>query len=105
MGIIGVVAALTIPNVNKNPGRAEAVAKVKKIYAELSEAHDRATAVYGPINTWPSNCDAKCYRDRILEFIKFQKICNGEAASHNEPRSNGCADACLYYVTKELDEC
>ncbi|MBQ3311238.1 type II secretion system protein [bacterium] len=30
MGIIGVVAALTIPNVNKNTGRAEAVAKVKK---------------------------------------------------------------------------
>ena len=86
MGIIGVVAALTIPNVNKNTGRAEAVAKVKKIYAELNEAHSRATAVYGPIEKWsggdmtgigPSENSKgiKRYYDRITEFMKIQKSC------------------------------
>ena len=74
MGIIGVVAALTIPNVNKNTGRAETVAKVKKIYAELNEAHNRATAVYGPIKTW-SSFSATRYFDRISEFMKLQKNC------------------------------
>ncbi|MBQ3310708.1 type II secretion system protein [bacterium] len=86
MGIIGIVAALTIPNVNKNTGEAEKVAKVKKIYAELSEAHDRATAVYGPIEKWfvNDNCSTdgtdcenarKRYFDRITEFMKVQKSC------------------------------
>ena len=74
MGIIGVVAAFTIPNVNKNTGRAETVAKVKKIYAELNEAHNRATAVYGPIKTW-SSFSATRYFDRISEFMKLQKNC------------------------------
>ncbi|MBQ3312067.1 type II secretion system protein, partial [bacterium] len=34
MGIIGVVAALTIPNVNKNTNHARQVTKFKKTYAE-----------------------------------------------------------------------
>ena len=80
MGIIGVVAALTIPNVNKNTGRAEAVAKVKKIYAELNEAHNRATAVYGPLKTWFVNDNnyeqySKRYFDRLTEFLKVSKNC------------------------------
>ncbi|MGN0018691.1 MAG: type II secretion system protein [Candidatus Gastranaerophilaceae bacterium] len=52
MGIIGVVVALTIPNLNSSTGEAEKVAKVKKIYAELNEAHNRAVAKYGPFGTW-----------------------------------------------------
>ena len=52
MGIIGVVAALTIPNVNKNTNHARQVTKFKKTYAEINEALDRATAVYGPLKTW-----------------------------------------------------
>ncbi|MBQ3311293.1 type II secretion system protein, partial [bacterium] len=85
MGIIGVVAALTIPNVNKNTGRAESVAKLKKIHAELNEAHSRATAVYGPFETWFVNdsCsdNTNCfntrarYFNRITEFMKLQKNC------------------------------
>ncbi|MBQ3311033.1 hypothetical protein IJG72_03045 [bacterium] len=93
MGIIGVVAALTIPNVNKNTGRAETVAKVKKIYAELNEAHNRATAVYGPLHTWFNNDSCSrddgttCYNlharyfNRVTEFMKLQKNC-------------GCDDYC-----------
>ena len=87
MGIIGVVAALTIPNVNKNTGEAEKVARLKKIYAELNEAFDRATAVYGPIQTWvddiPQNmsnfdkANARVY-DRVTEFLKVTKSCRDE---------------------------
>ena len=80
MGIIGIVAALTIPNVNKNTNEAEKVAKVKKIYAELNEAHNRATAVYGPVETWFVNDNdweqrTKRYFDRLTEFLKTTKIC------------------------------
>ncbi|MBQ3310955.1 hypothetical protein IJG72_02655 [bacterium] len=81
MGIIGVVAALTIPNVNKNTGRAESVAKVKKIYTELNEAYDRATAVYGPIEKWSGGDSSYAKRDydRITEFMKIQKNCRDSA--------------------------
>ena len=50
MGIIGVVAALTIPNLNQSTGDGEKVAKVKKVYANLEDAFVRATAVYGPFD-------------------------------------------------------
>ncbi|MBQ3310608.1 type II secretion system protein [bacterium] len=84
MGIIGVVAALTIPNVNKNTGEAEKVARFKKIYAELNEALDRATAVYGPVKTWwqPTHLTsydyAKKFTDRLTEFMKVTKFCKAE---------------------------
>ena len=49
MGIIGVVAALTIPNLNSSTADKEKVAKLQKIYSNLEDAFGRATAVYGPI--------------------------------------------------------
>ena len=36
MGIIGVVAALTIPNLNSSTADKEKIAKVKKIYSNLN---------------------------------------------------------------------
>ena len=78
MGIIGVVAALTIPNLNSSTANTEKVTKLKKLYAEVSQAHDRAIAVYGPIGTWfvgMTESDAnKRYIGRISEFLKTTKI-------------------------------
>ncbi len=83
MGVIGVVAALTIPNLNNSTGEAEKVAKVKKIYAELNEAHNRAVAKYGPVRTWfvnlPSGTSSKQrYFDRLTQFMKITKSCRNE---------------------------
>ncbi|MBQ3311740.1 type II secretion system protein, partial [bacterium] len=88
MGIIGIVAALTIPNVSKNTGEAEKVARFKKIYAELNEAHDRATAVYGPVEKWADNLPAgtdaiQRYINRLSEFLKVQKSCGLTAGDTN----------------------
>ncbi|MBR1942700.1 type II secretion system protein [bacterium] len=80
MGIIGVVAALTLPNLNSSTGDKEKVAKVKKVYQNLNDAHDRAVAVYGPVETWFIN-DANSkeanerYASRILDFLKVSKDC------------------------------
>ena len=79
MGIIGVVAALTIPNLNGSTNDMEKVAKVKKVYANLTEAYDRATAVYGPIETWfvndANDRDVRGQRlfNRFTEFLKLSK--------------------------------
>jgi len=79
MGIIGVVAALTLPNLNSSTGDKEKVAKVKKIYQNLNDAFGRAEAVYGPLNTWcvgySGDCNARSF-DRILEFLKTSKKCD-----------------------------
>ena len=80
MGIIGVVAALTLPNLNSSTGDREKVAKLQKIYSDLSDAYGRAVAVYGPIEEWVQNDStdsAKTKRifERITEFMKYSKSC------------------------------
>ena len=82
MGIIGVVAALTLPNLNSSTGDKEKVAKVKKIYSNLNDAFARAQAVYGPYDEWKlgnngggSWDDFKKGSERIMEFMKVSKSC------------------------------
>ena len=79
MGIIGVVAALTLPNLNSSTGNKEKVVKLKKIYSNLNDAYGRAIAVYGPIDTWPRDGDnSDRFASRISEFIKHSKYCDRE---------------------------
>ncbi len=84
MGIIGVVAALTIPNLNQSTGDREKVAKVKKVYSNLEDAFGRATAVYGPADEWCINFNeyskdcSQRLADRMTEFMKVSKICESE---------------------------
>ena len=78
MGIIGVVAALTIPNLNSSTADKEKVAKVMKIYSNLNDAYGRAEAVYGPINEWfPNDTDYAAqstrFAERMSDFLKVQK--------------------------------
>ena len=90
MGIIGVVAALTIPNLNQSTGDREKVAKVKKIYSNLEDAIGRATAVYGPYNEWYKSDynegipDLKAmntrFTNRITEFMKISKDCGDKGS-------------------------
>ncbi|MGN0019116.1 MAG: type II secretion system protein [Candidatus Gastranaerophilaceae bacterium] len=94
MGIIGVVAALTIPNLNSSTNNMEKVTKVKKIYAQLNEAQNRATAVYGPLINWCTGltgeeCSAK-YMDRITEFLKVTKTC--------DETNYSTQNSCFYFV-------
>ena len=86
MGVIGVVAALTLPNLNQSTNNKEKIAKVKKLYSNLNDAYGRATAVYGPYDEWfvnDSSDAAKIKRagDRISEFMKTSKNCG---------MNNGC---------------
>ena len=81
MGIIGVVAALTLPNLNSSTGEKEKVAKLQKIYSNLQDAFGRAEAVYGPYDEWFVNDGddygkkAKRVFERITEFMKYSKVC------------------------------
>ena len=79
IGIIGVIAALTLPNLNQSTGNKENVAKVKKIYQNLNDALGRAEAVYGPVGTWCNNFAGSCenrHIERLTEFMQTSKVCN-----------------------------
>ena len=98
IGIIGVVAALTLPNLNHATGDKEKVTRVKKIYSTLSEAVDRAQAIYGPFDTWfndlrDSDGDIENmvaanerFAKRVTEFMKVSKDCGfGDGCFSNAP--------------------
>ena len=77
MGIIGVVAALTLPNLNSSTGEKEKVAKLQKLYSNFNDAFGRAEAVYGPINTWSKDGNqTELFMNRLFEFIKVTKVCS-----------------------------
>jgi len=90
IGIIGVVAALTLPNLNHATGDKEKVTKVKKIYSALADAVDRAQVIYGDCDTWYNTLSNQVGEDfdgadyeegiakRITEFMKVSKICGYE---------------------------
>ncbi len=86
MGIIGVVAALTIPNLNSSTADKEKIAKLNKIYSNLEDAVGRAQAVYGPVEEWLSGKTAEqknlIFYERVAEFLKVQKTC--------APNATGC---------------
>ena len=79
IGVIGIVSALTLPNLNSSTGEKEKIAKVQKIYQNLNDAFGRAEAVYGPIDSWFINDNAttakKRFAERILDYVKIQKTC------------------------------
>ncbi|MBR2525463.1 type II secretion system protein [bacterium] len=85
IGVIGIVSALTLPNLNSSTGEKEKVAKVKKIYQNLQDAFGRAEAVYGPYGEWligvsGDQAQAKRIGERMTEFMKLSKTC-GVAAN------------------------
>ena len=80
IGIIGVVSALTLPNLNSSTGEKEKVAKVKKLHQNLEDAVGRSIAIYGPINEWKAlDNDASAqlarFGNRLTEFMKLSKSC------------------------------
>ena len=80
MGIIGIVSALTLPNLNSSTGEKEKVAKVKKIYQNLNDAYGRATAIYGQFDEWFKTdntyaLQATRFGERMTEFMKVSKTC------------------------------
>ena len=52
LGIIGVVAAMTLPTLIQRQNEKATVAKLKKVYSTLSQAYIFATEKNGPIEDW-----------------------------------------------------
>ena len=90
MGIIGVVSALTLPNLNSSTGEKEKIAKVKKIYQNLNEALDRAQVVYGPYYEWGGSTTR--FGERMTEFMRVSKNCKETNNTGCFPKSTSRSD-------------
>ena len=79
LGIIGVVAAMTMPSLVQNYKNKQTVAQLKKIYSVLSQVTVMAESENGPISDW-NMVDGSCESmDEIVSFytpyLKTLKDC------------------------------
>ncbi|MBR1753484.1 type II secretion system protein, partial [bacterium] len=72
LGIIGVVAALTIPTLMQKTNRNEHVAAAKKFYANFTNAVKQAEVEHGPWYKWDENGNVN---EILLENMKVVKDC------------------------------
>ena len=98
MGIIGVVAALTIPNLSSSTANKENVARGQKAYSTINEAFERVQAEYGNIQRWPSrdfgwdgNNATDFFANRMSEYLKVSKNCARNA-------NQGCMASSVKYL-------
>ncbi len=117
LGIIGVVAALTIPTLISDYKEKVIVSKVKKMYTTLSNAYQLAILDYGTAGEWgitgrdagrvDENWDneetynavnAILIRDRVLKNVKKLNICN------NSKNHTACGFEKVYYLNGDEDK-
>lgn len=82
LGIIGVVAALTLPTIIAKYQEKQTVTSLKKFYSIVSQAYQSALNEYGTPDTWyeeemskGSPDAAKKMSDIFTKYIKVSKIC------------------------------
>lgn len=72
LGIIGVVAALTIPGLITNIRHRDYTAKLKKFYSTMNQVIISAEDEYGPVGTWDSTLSYREYAMKYFApYIKF----------------------------------
>ena len=112
LGIIGVVAALTMPSLIGNYKKQQAIQQLKKAYSVLSQAYTRAIADYGDSSEWDEitpqtafdyydtywkpyfQAPVRCYRysecgyQSKTPFFKTKKTADGYVISPNAGSEN-----------------
>lgn len=78
LGIIGVVAAMTLPTLIQKKTNIEIETKLKKIYSVMNQAILMSEIDNGPKEYWPQSCNASTcesyYKTYILSYLKTSSI-------------------------------
>ncbi|MBP7212304.1 type II secretion system protein [bacterium] len=75
LGIIGVVAALTIPTLMQKTEERETVSKLKKVYSTLQNAYSRAINDEGELSDWGTITDTAASSDLVLQkFVPYLNV-------------------------------
>lgn len=90
LGIIGVVAAISLPKLSDNVDEQALVAATRKINTELEDAHQAMVARYGEPDSWLKSKDAKTnsqtYAQKLKSFLEVDNDC-GQSAGSCMPQS------------------
>jgi len=79
LGIIGVVAALTIPTLIQNANEKATVSRLKKVYSTLSSAYTLAIQENGTPENWGLTVDgagAKKFMDMLVPYLSVVANCD-----------------------------
>lgn len=75
LGIIGIVAAMTVPALINKYKNKQAVVQLQKAYSELSQVINRASVDFGPAYEWSDWDNAETItRNYILPYYKSLKV-------------------------------
>lgn len=83
LGIIGVVAALTIPAILVQNRERENTAKLKKVYSTMTQAYTRAVTEFGTPDFWDltakdSDAGAKNMVEILSPYFNVNKMCSAD---------------------------
>ena len=98
LGIIGVVAAMTLPMLIAKHQKITTVAQLQKAYSTLSQAFTMAQKDYGDISQWefkpenPENGDTQSLQDDLdifanrylIPYLKIVTLCKGGSAAKKD---------------------
>jgi prepilin-type N-terminal cleavage/methylation domain-containing protein len=91
LGVIGIVAAMTLPTLIQNAKEKATVAKVRETYAILSQAYKHAVAEYGTPEGWYTGTggmyDPQSHIDMATPMIQYMKLatnCVGQNDSYTK---------------------
>lgn len=95
LGIIGVVAAMTLPALINNYKKQQTVNQLKKAYSEISQVFQRAEADHETMDTWNFSGYQAGYtrasyfaENYFLPYIKNIKICSPATANCFTPTAS-----------------
>ncbi len=93
LGIIGIVAAMTLPALITKYQKQVTVTKLKKVYSALSQSVELSKVEYGDIRDWDWTLNTKDFFEKYLsKKLSVVKYC--------APHESGCwnSDGKLYYL-------
>lgn len=111
LGIVGVIAAITIPNVVQNYKKKDVAIKLQKNYNELNQVIERAKADHGDPESWnywePSNLD-KWVETYIVPYVRtsysgtndIMKFCTYNMSCDDFKPCGNCSTTGGYWVVK-----
>lgn len=90
LGVVGVVAALTLPSVIAKYQERQMIIKLKQTFSIFSQAVELAQAKYGDINNWEATGDEQKQVD-----LYFERITSGLSLLED------CGNVSCYYFCKQ----
>lgn len=103
LGIIGVVAALTLPNLVQNYKKQVVATKLQKAYAVIKAAENMAIKEFGDINTWEFVSNSSTEKNKFFNtyYLPFIKTVPCKSPNLRNDPVTGQAEY-VYNDTKEI---